>query len=161
LIVDSSTLISLEKANLLNYLSKINYNILVPQSVAVEIGDICRLIKNLKIVELKGRTLKISKDLMDLSIGSGESDCVALAFRLKKSFVICDDRKLLRQIFFSSNRGLRKIKILGFGFFLHVFRRENFISDVWDIFHLIIEKNNWERSEVQVANYSFLKEMGY
>ncbi|MEK6884866.1 MAG: hypothetical protein AABY22_34865, partial [Nanoarchaeota archaeon] len=74
---------------------------------------------------------------------------------------VCDDRKLLRQIFFSQNKYFKNIKLIGFSFFLHEFFKKGLINDIWKFFNLIVEKNNWARSEVYVANFIFLKDMGY
>lgn len=160
LIVDASSLISLERVELLKFLDKITFDIKIPKSVSQEMGNILHC-KNIQVEELKGKSLKLSRSLENIGIGKGEAECIALAHKFGLKFIICDDRKLIRQIFFSQNRIVREIKILGFSFFLHLFYQKNLIKDVWDYFSLIIEKNNWKRSEVQVANYTFLKEMGY
>lgn len=111
--------------------------------------------------ELKGRTLKYSKSLEHLNIGKGESQCCALANKLKLEFIICDDRKFIRQRFFLNDKNVQKIKVLGFSFFLHLFHKKKLIKNVWEYFDEIIKLNNWERSEVLIANHTFLKEMGY
>ncbi len=159
-VVDSSALIALERANLIKFLKRINYDIIIPPAVKEEINQE-KISKFLKISELKGRTLKLSKSLEHLNIGKGEAQCCALANKLKLNFIICDDRKFIRQKFFSNNKQLQNIKILGFSFFLHVFYKKQLIKNVWEYFDKIIKTNNWERSEVSVANYTFLKEIGY
>lgn len=160
-IIDSSTLISLERVALIKLLDKTNCKITIPSSVKEEIGDICDNLKNVEVKGLSGNTLKISKTLQELKIGKGESDCIALAKNLGIKFILCDDRKLLRQIFFSKNKSLKEIKILGFSFLLHEFYKNKLITDIWDNFQNIIKKNGWKRSEVQVSNYMFLRELGY
>ena len=179
LVVDSSTLIALERANLIKFLRRIDYNIIIPKAVKEEIKNE-KIIKLCKIQELRGRTLRLSKSLEHLNIGKGEAQCCALAQRLKLKFIICDDRKFIRQRFLLDNKHLQSIKILGFSFFLHlfymsvnrkaiseharkslIFDKKRLIDDVWKHLDKIIELNNWERSEVLVANYTFLKEMGY
>ena len=124
--------------------------------------------------------MKLSKSLEYLNISKGEAQCCALANKLKLGFIICDDGKFIRQKFFSDNKQLQNIKVLGFSFFLHIFYmsvnrkaisehaqkslifdKKGLIKNVWEYFDKIIELNNWERSEVLVANYTFLKEMGY
>ena len=160
LVVDSSTLIALERADLLGFLGKINYTIIISPSVREEVSNE-NILKFCKVQELNGRTLKLSKSLEYLGIGTGESQCCALAIRLKLKFIICDDRKFIRQRFFLNNRKVHNIKILGFSFFLHIFYKKKLIKDVWQHFDKIIRLNNWERSEVQVANYTFLRGMGY
>ncbi|MEK6834972.1 MAG: hypothetical protein AABX61_01780 [Nanoarchaeota archaeon] len=163
LVVDSSTLFALGRVKLIKFLGKIDFKIFIPKAVKEEIqkGNDNLILKLVKMTELKGRTLKISKQLEKLNLDKGESQCCALAFKLKLKFIICDDRRFIRQIFFSNNNKLKKIKILGFSFFLHEFYKNKLIDDVWKHFNEIIKVNNWERSEVQVANYTFLKELGY
>ena len=134
--------------------------IIIPKAVKEEIKN-KKILRLCRIQELKGRTLKLSKSLEHLNIGKGEAQCCALANRLKLKFIICDDRKFIRQKFFSSDRHIQNIKILGFSFFLHIFYKKRLIKDIWEHFDKIINSNNWERSEVLIANYTFLKEMGY
>lgn len=163
LVVDSSSLFALERANLITFLGKIGYGIIIPMAVKNEIdkGKTKLTLKNIKVVELRGRTLKRSKTLESLKIGKGEAQCCALANNLKLGFIVCDDRKFIRQKFFSDDKKLRNIKVLGFSFFLHLFYKKKLIKGVWPFFDEIIKLNNWERSEVQIANHTFLKEMGY
>ncbi|PTD94062.1 hypothetical protein C9439_04460, partial [archaeon SCG-AAA382B04] len=67
----------------------------------------------------------------------------------------------LRKGNFSANK-LKNIKILGFSYLIHLLEKGNYLKkDIWDVFYEIIRKNNWKRSEVYVANYTFLKEMNY
>lgn len=110
---------------------------------------------------LYGRTLKKARALEYLNIGKGEAQCCALAFSLGLAFIVCDDRKFLRQRFFSNDNDLKNINVVGFSYFLHLFYKEKLIADVWSHFDIVIEKCNWKRSEVQIANYTFLKELGY
>ena len=160
---DSSSLFALERADITKFLDKINYSIMIPKAVKSEIetGTTKLILKRAKVVELKGRTLKRSRALEKLGIGKGESQCCALANNLKLKFIVCDDRKFIRQKFFSDDKKLRNIKVLSFSFFLHLFYKKKLIDNVWLYFNKIIKLNNWERSEVQIANYTFLKEMGY
>jgi predicted nucleic acid-binding protein len=160
LVVDSSTLIALERAGLIKFLNRINYAIIIPPSIKEEVNSE-RILKFCEVQELNGRTLKLSKNIEHLGIGKGESQCCALAIKLKSKFIVCDDRKFIRQRFFSGNKKVQNIKILGFSFFLHLFYKKKLIKDIWGHFGRIIKLNNWERSEVQIANYTFLKEMGY
>jgi predicted nucleic acid-binding protein len=159
-VADSSTLIALERVSLIKLLNKIGYKIIISKAVKEEIKS-GKILKLCRVEELKGRTLKLSKSLENLNIGKGEAQCCALANKLKLDFIICDDRKFLRQRFFSNNKQLQNIKILGFSFFLHIFYKKGLIKDVWIYFDEIIKLNNWERSEILVANYTFLKEIGY
>lgn len=163
LVIDSSTLFAFDMAGMAGLLRKLKLSLLVPPSVLAEIkaGDAGVLLGAVKAVPLKGRTIKKSHALENLGIGRGEADCCALAAKLKLDFIVCDDRKFVRQRFFSSDKTLKAVKVVGFSFLLHVLFRERGISDVWPFFEKIIGSNNWRRSEVEAANYAFLKEMGY
>ena len=160
LVVDSSSLIALDRVNLIKFLGKISYTIIISTSVKEEVNGE-KILKLCKVQELRGRTLKLSKNLEHLGIDKGEAQCCALAIKLKLKFMICDDRKFIRQRFFLNIKKVINIKVLGFSFFLHIFYKKRLIKNVWEYFNKIIKLNNWERSEVQVANYTFLKEMGY
>lgn len=161
LVVDSSTLFALERVGLIKFLNKINNEIIIPSAVKEEIirGREKGLLKKVKIEELRGRSLKKKRSLESLGIGKGEAQCCVLASKLKLNFIICDDRKFLRQRFL--NKNLEKIKIKGFAFFLDIFYKKKLINDIWEYFDKIIKLNNWERSDVHAANYVFLKEKGY
>lgn len=160
LVVDSSTLFALERADLIKFLNKTGYEIIIPGSVKEEIvKDSKGILNKVKIEPLRGKSLKKSKFLENIGIGKGEAQCCILANKLKLDFIICDDRKFLRQRYL--NKDLEKIKINGFAFFLDIFIKKKIIKDVWEYFNKIIKLNNWERSEVEAANYVFLKEMGY
>lgn len=160
LVADSSTLIALERADLSNLLNRINYAIIITPSIKEEVNSE-RILKFCKVQGLRGRTLKLSKNIEHLGIGKGEAQCCALAIKLKLGFIVCDDRKFMRQRFFLNNKKVQNIRILGFSFFLHLFYKKKEIKNVWEYFDKIVKLNNWERSEVQVANYTFLKESGY
>lgn len=160
LVVDSSSLIALERADLIKFLDKINCIIFISTSIKEEVSNE-KILKFCKVQELRGRTLKLSKSLENLGIDKGEAQCCALAIKLKSGFIICDDRKFIRQRFFLNNKKVMNIKVLGFSFFLHIFYKKRLIKNVWEYFDKVIRLNNWERSEVQVSNYTFLKEMGY
>ena len=160
LVVDSSSLIALDRADLIKFLNKIGYTIIITPSIKEEVNS-KKILKFCKVQELKGRTLKLSKNLEHLGIGKGEAQCCALAIKLKLEFIICDDRKFIRQKFFLYNKKVQNIKVLGFSFFLHLFYKKKLIKNVWEYFDKIIKSNNWERSKVLVANYTFLKDMGY
>ena len=145
----------------MKFLPKVGYNIVIPESVYEEVGNNLSSFVNLKVDSLRGKSLNLAKSLGKLGIGKGEAECLALAIKHALDSIICDDRKLVRQIFFSNNKILKKIKLLGFSFFLHEFFKKGLIKNIWAAFDLVIDKNNWKRSEVQVANYTFLKGMGY
>ncbi len=151
LVIDSSTLIAFERVGLLNRLEKLNVEFLVPNSVFLEIGSIKT--KNMKVEKLRGASIKKTKELLHKGFGKGEAECIVLAEKLKSRFIVCDDRKFIRKMHIEG----MKMPVAGFSLILHMLKEK----DIWGLFDLIIEKNNWERSEVEVANYVFLKELGY
>lgn len=163
LVIDSSTLLAFEKARLVGLLKKLDYTLVVPFSVKEEIekGGGRELLALVEAAHLRGRSIKKASALKQLGIGAGEADCCVLANRLKLHFIVCDDRKFVRQRFFSSDKTLKKTTVIGFAFLLHKLFRNKSIDDVWHYFDRIISSNNWERSEVQSSNYTFLRALGY
>jgi len=159
LVIDSSSLIALERANLLGKLKYLGFKLIVPKTVSLEFGTINQ--KIIKTESLKGKSIKKAKSLVSKGIGRGEAECLVLADKLKTGFIICDDRKLLRQKYLLEDKILEKIEIAGFSFILHLLFKKKQIKDIWKLFNDVIEKNNWKRSEVEVANFVFLKEMGH
>lgn len=162
LVIDSSTLFAFEKAGLLNLLGSLPFQLIIPEGVRGEIesGNGKVLLGFVKVVPLNGRSLRLSRSMAAFGVGNGEAECCALAARLKLGFIVCDDRKFIRQRFFSSDEKLKSVKIFGFSFLLYLLHKQKLIDAVWSYFDKIILANNWHRSEVQVSNYSFLKEMG-
>ena len=164
MVTDSSSLFALQRGQLISHLKQIPFTVIIPPKVKEEIerGENFReLLKLVTVQFLHGRTLKKAESLEYLKIGHGEAQCCALAFHLGLDFIICNDRKFIRQRFFSNDNNLKQISVLGFAFFLHVFYKEKLIDNVWNYFHTIIKLCNWERSEVQLANYDFLKQLGH
>lgn len=163
LVIDSSTLFAFEKARLLDLLGSLSCQLIVPAAVKeeIEVGDGKPLLNFVKVMPLKGRSLKLSRSLAVFGIGNGEAECCALAFRLKLGFIVCNDRKFIRQRFFSSDEKIKSIKLFGFSFLLYQMYKQKLIPDVWNHFDKIILANHWGRSEVHVSNHTFLKEMGF
>lgn len=159
MVIDSSSLIALERANFLSKLKYLGFKINVPKTVSLEFGTINQ--KIIKIESLKGRSIKKANSLVSKGIGRGEAECLVLAEKLKTGFIVCDDRKLLRQKYLLEDKILENIEIAGFSFILHLLFKKKQIVDIWKLFNEIIEKNNWKRSEVEVSNFAFLKEMGH
>ena len=159
LVIDSSSLIALERANLLGKLEYLDFKIIAPKTVSLEVGKTGQ--KAIRIENLKGRSIKKANSLVGKGFGRGEAECLVLADKLKTGFIVCDDRKLLRQKYLLEDKILEKIEIVGFSFILHMFFRKKQINGIWEVFNDVIEKSNWKRSEVEAANFAFLKEMGY
>ena len=133
--------------------------IIVPKFVSIEFGKIKQ--KNIMVENLKGRSIKKVNSLISRGFGRGEAECLVLADKLRTGFIVCDDRKLLRQKYLLEDKILENTDITGFSFILHILFKKKQISDIWKVFNTVIEKNNWKRGEVEVANFTFLKEMGY
>ena len=131
----------MERAGILSKLKYLDFQIIIPKHVSLEFGKI--ELENVKIENLKGRSIKKVKSLISKGFGWG------------------DDRKLLRQKYMLEDKILKDIEIVGFSFIIHILFKKKQISDVWKAFDDIIEKNNWQRSEVEAANFVFLKEMRY
>ena len=163
LVIDSSTLLAFEKAGLVDFLHKAGLRIFVPSSVKAEIeaGGKSLVLNAIQVVPLRGRSIKKTGLLENLGIGKGEADCCVLAARLKLGFIVCDDRKFVRQRFLSSEKSLKSVKVFGFSFLLHLLLEKHVITDVWPFFEKIIVANNWRRSDVEAANVAFLLGMGY
>ena len=163
LVIDSSTLLAFEKAGLVGFLARLGLKIVVPPSVKaeIEVGGMASLLEVIEVLQLRGRSIKKSRALENLGIGRGEADCCVLAKKLKLGFIVCDDRKFVRQRFLSADKSLKAVKVFGFSFLLDLLCKRKVMSDVWPVFEKILDSNNWRRSEVEVANYAFLKEMGY
>lgn len=163
LVIDSSTLLAFEKADMVDLLPRLGLKLLVPPSVKAEIeaGSTASLLEVIEVLQLRGRSIKKSRALENLGIGQGEADCCVLAKKLKLGFIVCDDRKFVRQRFLSADKNLKAVKVFGFSFLLDLLCKRKVISDVWPVFEKILDSNNWRRSEVEASNYSFLKESGY
>ncbi len=162
LVIDSSTLLAFEKAGMVGFLARLGLKIVVPPSVKAEIeaGGVAPLLEVIEVLQLRGRSIKKSRALENLGIGKGEADCCVLAKKLKLGFIVCDDRKFVRQRFLSTDKNLKAVKVFGFSFLLDMLYERKIISDVWLVFEKILDANNWRRSEVEAANYAFLKEIG-
>jgi len=104
-IADTSSLIALEKVNLLPILCKIYSEVVIPESVINEFGNItlpCLLIKRVES--------SLSKLLiMDLNLGQGEAEVITLANQSGLK-VIIDDSKARR---IAENMGLKITGTIG------------------------------------------------
>lgn len=87
-IVDASVLIALEKINLLPVLCKIYKEIILPDAVVSEFGNINIGCHSVRKVESK----LINILMRDLNLGRGESEVIALAYETKYK-VLIDDLK--------------------------------------------------------------------
>jgi predicted nucleic acid-binding protein len=85
-IVDTSVLISLEKIDLLQILCKIYKEIILPEAVAREFGNI-----NLECYSsMKVESKLVNLLIRDLNLGRGESEVIALAYETKQKALIDD-----------------------------------------------------------------------
>jgi predicted nucleic acid-binding protein len=85
-IVDTSVLISLEKIDLLQILCKIYKEVILPEAVAREFGNI-----NLECYSsMKVESKLVNLLIRDLNLGRGESEVIALAYETKQKALIDD-----------------------------------------------------------------------
>ena len=104
-IADTSSLIALEKINLLPILCKIYSEVIIPESVINEFGNItlpCLLIK--KVERSLSKLL-----IIDLNLGQGEAEVITLANQTGLK-VIIDDSKARR---IAENMGLKITGTIG------------------------------------------------
>jgi predicted nucleic acid-binding protein len=87
-IVDTSVLIALEKIDLLQILCKIYKEIILPEAVVREFGNVNFECYSLKKVESR----LINVLMQDLNLGKGESEVIALAYETNFK-VLIDDLK--------------------------------------------------------------------
>ena len=145
----------------MNFLKPLAGEIVIPKAVQAEVSGI-KLSESIAVMQLTGRSIKKSRSIEDvLGAGRGEAECCALALKLKTGFILCDDRKFVRQKFFAANRSVKGIRVFGFSLLLHILCKRKHIEGVWPYFVKIVASNNWRRSEVLSVNYAFLKEKGY
>lgn len=106
IIFDASTLILLAKIDLLElFISNFQGKVLVPESVALEVGQagyedsplMLKLIENKKISILKTKNKRQSDKLMvDFNIDQGEAEAISLAIQENIHFIATDDRNAIR-----------------------------------------------------------------
>lgn len=104
-IVDTSALIALEKIDLLMILCKIYREVVIPESVMKEFGNLT--LPCLSIKKVESNLLKLL--ITDLNLGKGEADVIALASQTGLR-VIIDDSKA-RKV--AENMGLKLTGTLG------------------------------------------------
>ena len=105
IIADTSSLIALERINLLQILCKIYKEVVIPESVIKEFGNLslpCISIRN-----VESNLLKLL--ITDLNLGKGEADAIALASQTGLK-VIIDDSKARRV---AENMGLKVTGTIG------------------------------------------------
>jgi len=85
-IVDTSVLIALERIELLPILCKIYKEIILPEAVVKEFGNINIICRSTRKVESR----LINVLMRDLNLGKGESEVIALAYETKFKALIDD-----------------------------------------------------------------------
>ena len=90
-ILDTSVLIALSKINSITLLCKLYHKVVLPTGVIKEFGDI----KLECIEEVKVESPMVRLLIDDLNLGKGESEAIALAFKMK-SRIIIDEIKARR-----------------------------------------------------------------
>lgn len=87
-VVDTSTLIALEKIGLLDVLCKIYKKIILPDAVAAEFGP--ALLDCSTTTKVESRLVKLLTD--DLNLGKGESEVIAFALASDMTAIIDDEK---------------------------------------------------------------------
>ena len=87
-IVDTSSLIALEKMDLLQILCKIYKEVVIPESVIREFGNLS--LPCLSTRKVESNLLKLL--ITDLNLGKGEADVIALASQTGLKVVIDDSK---------------------------------------------------------------------
>jgi predicted nucleic acid-binding protein len=105
IIADTSTLIALEKIGLLPILCKIYKEVVIPESVIEEFGNLT--LPCLTIRKVESNLLKLL--IIDLNLGKGEADAIALASQTGLRIII-DDSKA-RKV--AENMGLKLTGTIG------------------------------------------------
>lgn len=105
IIVDTSALIALEKIDLLPILCKIYREVVIPESVIKEFGNLT--LPCLSIKKVESNLLKLL--VTDLNLGKGEADVIALASQTGLRIII-DDSKACKV---AENMGLKLTGTLG------------------------------------------------
>jgi hypothetical protein len=105
IIIDTSSLIALERINLLQILCKIYQEVAIPESVIKEFGNLS--LSCLSIRKVESNLLKLL--ITDLNLGKGEADVIALASQTGLR-VIIDDLKARKA---AENMGLKLTGTIG------------------------------------------------
>lgn len=105
IIADTSALIALEKIDLLPILCKIYKEVVIPESVIKEFGNLT--LPCLSIRKVESNLLKLL--VIDLNLGKGEADAIALASQTGLRIII-DDSKA-RKV--AENMGLKLTGTIG------------------------------------------------
>ena len=105
ILIDTSSLIALERINLLQILCKIYKEVIIPESVIKEFGTLSLPCISIRKVESNLLRLLIA----DLNLGKGEADVIALASQTGLK-VIIDDSKA-RKV--AENMGLKLTGTIG------------------------------------------------
>ena len=105
IIADTSSLIAFERINLLQILCKIYKEVVIPESVIKEFGNLS--LPCLSIRKVESNLLKLL--IADLNLGKGEADVVALASQTGLKIII-DDSKARRV---AENMGLKLTGTIG------------------------------------------------
>lgn len=105
-IVDTSSLIALDKIDLLPLLCKIYSEVLIPETVIKEFGDVSLPCASIK--KLESNLIKLL--ITDLNLGRGEAEVIALASQTGTRMMVDD----LRARKIAANMGLTITGTIGF-----------------------------------------------
>ena len=137
IIIDTSSLIALEKIDLLDLLCKVYSEVVIPESVVREFGRIS--LPCLSIRRVENNLLKLL--VADLNLGKGEADVIALGSQTRFK-VIIDDAKARRV---ADNMGLKVTGTIGF---LMRAEKSGLIESVYDKAKELREKGFYVSDEL-------------
>ncbi|MDI7260443.1 MAG: DUF3368 domain-containing protein [Thermodesulfobacteriota bacterium] len=147
IIVDTSSLIALERIDLLPILCKIYKEVVIPESVIKEFGNLS--LPCLSIRRVESNLLKLL--ITELNLGKGESDVIALASQAGLKIIIDDSRA--RKV--AENIGLKLTGTIGV---LMKAERLGLIGSAYDKARELREKGFYVSEELLLENIAQFKQ---
>ncbi|RLC81259.1 MAG: hypothetical protein DRI61_04205 [Chloroflexi bacterium] len=170
LVLDSSTLIALIKGKLLPHPAlEQHFQWIIPALVYEEITrvptPVTRTIEQL-VQEGKVNVYSLDEDvrreIQAISsrekLGVGEISCCFVAEALNIGFFLCDDHKFIRRLSKIKEPRVANKVPLGFAFILATLFKMHHLDEetLKELFHRIVNENNWKNSIVEISNRRFL-----
>jgi len=169
LVIDSSTLIAIARANLfLKYAAELKnlFNFIIPEFVDQEVAKRDKMAPTLKelissslihVVKVQDKA-RVEKVHRDSGLGRGEIACCLIAHELGLDFILCDDQKFLRTRGGVKDETISKMEVLGFSFILVTLYKIGTIAEeeLRALFQEIIRRNNWRNSIIESINRIFI-----
>lgn len=149
IVIDTSSLIALERINLLDILCRMYREVLIPESVLQECGEVS--LPCLSITRIKSNLMKLL--ITDLNLGKGEAEVIALADQ-KRLTVVIDDSKARRV---AENMGLKLTGTIGV---LLRAEKEGLIASAYDKVKELKEKGFYvsEKLLEDLAGFKYRKQ---